>query len=91
MNPSWRLSASRSSGSVPAGFALTRDPLSSRVRGEPFGSAHYTAVPPSTNARLASQQQDAFVGNTSAQLEWERQFFEDDAATNDAPRLEFRH
>jgi hypothetical protein len=83
MAPSWRLSASRSSGNVPAGFALTRDPFAARTR-DPFASAHYTAVPPSTNARLASQQQDAFVGNSSAQLEWERQFFEDDAQTNDS-------
>ncbi len=84
MAPSWRLSASRSSGNVPAGFALTRDAFASRgTTREPFGSAHYTAVPPSTHARLA-QNQDAFVGNSNAQLEWERQFFEDDTSANDS-------
>lgn len=76
--PSWRLSASRSSGNIPAGFALSRDPFAPRTaRGEAFGSAHYTAVPPSTTARL-SNQQDAFVGNSAAQNDWERQYFEDD-------------
>jgi hypothetical protein len=82
--PSWRLSASRSSANVPAGFALSRDSFVPRTaRGEAFGSAHYVAVPPSTTARLSNQQQqDAFVGDSRAQLEWERQFFDDDTSND---------
>lgn len=80
---------------MPPGFSLTRDSFAPRTgnklqnfhisihclaRGEAFGSAHYSVVPPSTTARL-SQQHDAFVGNSNTH-EWERGFFEDDTSND---------
>ncbi|KAI6181190.1 F-actin-capping protein subunit alpha [Aphelenchoides besseyi] len=92
--PSWRLSASRTSGYAPNGFVQSSSSRGSRGSSG-FGSAFYTAVPPSTNARLHQQQHDAFVGDQNAQLEFERQFFADDDATAEqenrvGSRLELR-
>ncbi|CAD5221802.1 unnamed protein product [Bursaphelenchus okinawaensis] len=81
IHPNWRMSASRTSGSVP--FGATTDPFnpSNAPAGLGFGSAHYTAVTPTSGDQFAQ-----------AHEEWERQFFDERPSEQErtSSRLELR-